>query len=264
VMAADPRTSGTIYLTVGTGLSKSTNFGTYWFVQGSSPPAQVTALAVSSFGTDNLYAGTSSGVYASTDGGATWVPMNAGLPSGRVMGLVVDPASPPRLFAAVEGRGVFASADSAANWTPVNEGLGNLNVLGLAINQAGTFLHAGTQAGVYDLELCVPSPAAACLSSSGRFRVEVNWRAPDGSTGAGQAVSAAADTGTFWFFTNNNVELVVKVVDGRPFNNKFWVFYGALSNVEYTIKVTDTWTGLSKTYFNPQGQLASVADTSAF
>ncbi len=70
--------------------------------------------------------------------------------------------------------------------------------------------------------------------------------------------------GSFWFFTSNNVELVVKVVDGRAFNNKFWVFYGALSNVEYTITVTDTVTGNVKTYFNPSGRLAGVADTGAF
>jgi hypothetical protein len=48
-------------------------------------------------------------------------------------------------------------------------------------------------------------------------------------------------------------------VDGH-----FWVFYGSLTNVEFTLTVTDTQTGAIKTYFNPQGQLASVADTSAF
>jgi hypothetical protein len=56
----------------------------------------------------------------------------------------------------------------------------------------------------------------------------------------------------------------VKVVDGRAVNGKWWVFYGALSNVEYTVTVTDTQTGAVKTYFNPQGQLASFADTTAF
>ena len=42
------------------------------------------------------------------------------------------------------------------------------------------------------------------------------------------------------------------------------LFYGALSNVEYSIDVTDTTTGLSRSYFNPQGRQASVADVSAF
>ena len=73
-----------------------------------------------------------------------------------------------------------------------------------------------------------------------------------------------SDTSAFWFFDSSNIELVVKVLDGRPVNGHFWVFYGALSNVQYTITVFDTLTGESKTYNNPRGQLASVADTSAF
>ena len=81
---------------------------------------------------------------------------------------------------------------------------------------------------------------------------------------AGTAVALTGDTGYFWFFSSNNIELVIKVVDGRGFNGKFWVFYGALSNVEYTITVTDTTTGTVKTYSNPSGTLASVADTAAF
>jgi hypothetical protein len=42
------------------------------------------------------------------------------------------------------------------------------------------------------------------------------------------------------------------------------VFYGALSNVDYTLTVTDTTTGTVKTYHNPAGQFASVGDTQAF
>ncbi len=61
-----------------------------------------------------------------------------------------------------------------------------------------------------------------------------------------------------------NVELVIKVLDGTAINGHFWVFYGALSNVQYTITVTDTQTQAVKTYTNPSGTLASVADTSAF
>ena len=54
------------------------------------------------------------------------------------------------------------------------------------------------------------------------------------------------------------------MLDGTPLNGKFWVFYGALSNVEYTMTVTDTETGEVKTYKNPSGRFASVADTGAF
>jgi hypothetical protein len=75
---------------------------------------------------------------------------------------------------------------------------------------------------------------------------------------------AGGDTGYFWFFNPDNVEVVLKVLDGRPVNGKFWVFYGALSTVEYTLTVTDTETGQVRTFTNPAGRLASVAETSAF
>jgi hypothetical protein len=111
---------------------------------------------------------------------------------------------------------------------------------------------------------CVANATTLCLSS-GRFKVQVAWQALHlGTSGAGQAVPLTSDTGYFWFFGSSNVELIIKVLDGTPVNGQFWVFYGALSNVQYTITVTDTKTGRSKTYFNPQDTMASVADTSAF
>jgi hypothetical protein len=114
-----------------------------------------------------------------------------------------------------------------------------------------------------------PSPCAAdattlCLNG-GRFRVIASWRnLANGDTGVAHAVPLTGDTGYFWFFSDNNIELVVKALDGRPVNGKFWLFYGALSNVEYSIDVTDTTTGLTRSYFNPYGRQASVADTTAF
>ncbi|MEX0879151.1 MAG: hypothetical protein WD451_05395, partial [Thermoanaerobaculia bacterium] len=72
------------------------------------------------------------------------------------------------------------------------------------------------------------------------------------------------DTGYLWFFSEENVELIVKVLDGRGVNGHYWVFYGALSNVEYTITVTNTQTGAVRVYTNPSGTLSSHADTRAF
>ncbi len=117
-----------------------------------------------------------------------------------------------------------------------------------------------------DRAAAVPCQASAqqlCLNN-GRFAVTVNWKDFDGLTGTGTAVPLTTDTGTFWFFNSANVELVVKVLDGRPVNNKFWLFYGALSNVEYTVTVTDTQTGTMRIYKNLKGRFASVADTNAF
>jgi ELWxxDGT repeat protein len=118
----------------------------------------------------------------------------------------------------------------------------------------------------YDRAAAAPCQASAqhlCLNNN-RFTLAVAWKDFQGHTGTGTAVPLTGDTGTFWFFNAANVELVVKILDGRPVNNKFWLFYGALSNVEYTLTVTDTETGTTRTYTNPSGRFASVADTNAF
>src|SRR5262249_19052856 len=85
------------------------------------------------------------------------------------------------------------------------------------------------------------------------------------SNGAGQAVALTPDTGYFWFFSANNVEMVVKVVDGRPVNSRFWVFAGGLTNVAVLMTVTDTQTGALKNYQNPQGvAFQPIQDTDGF
>jgi hypothetical protein len=108
---------------------------------------------------------------------------------------------------------------------------------------------------------CEPAAAHLCLAG-GRFRVEADWRDFQSKAGTGTAVPLSADTGYFWFFDPANVEVVTKVLDGREVNAKFWLFYGALSSVEYTL--TDTATGAVRMYKNPSGNLGSLADTGAF
>jgi len=111
---------------------------------------------------------------------------------------------------------------------------------------------------------CAPGPFALCLNA-GRFRVEVVFtQTPLGPAAPASAVSLTEDTGYFWFFDADNVELVVKVLDGTRVNQHHWVFYGALSDVEYQVTVTDTATGEQRHYHNDHGNLASVADTLAF
>lgn len=112
---------------------------------------------------------------------------------------------------------------------------------------------------------CQPDGEALCLGVGGRFQVRVEWEDPFGNTGPGRAVpTAEGETGLFWFFTEDNLELMVKVIDGTSVNGHFWFFSGALSNVEYTITVTDTITGAERRYENPQGRLRSRADVEAF
>jgi hypothetical protein len=112
---------------------------------------------------------------------------------------------------------------------------------------------------------CTPTATALCLLED-RFRVEVAWETNQGGSGQGQAVELTPDTGYFWFFTEENVEMVVKVRDAcvDPFN-RFWVFAGGLTNVMVTMTVTDTLTNEAQTYTNPLGTpFKPITDTNAF
>jgi hypothetical protein len=112
---------------------------------------------------------------------------------------------------------------------------------------------------------CAAGSKVLCLGPGGRFEASVAWKNPNsGETGAGHSLPLTADTGSFWFFGESNLELMVKVLDGTSINGHFWVYGGALSNVEYTLTVTDTLTRAVRTYHNPAGQFASLADVEAF
>ncbi|MEO8504798.1 MAG: cellulase family glycosylhydrolase, partial [Acidobacteriota bacterium] len=108
-------------------------------------------------------------------------------------------------------------------------------------------------------------PEAVPLKLLGsRFSVVARWRTSDGTTGVGHPVPLTDQSGEFWFFDQGNIELVVKSLDGRGLNRRFWFFYGALSDVEYWLTVTDTVTHAVKEYHNLQGNICGRADTGAF
>jgi hypothetical protein len=111
---------------------------------------------------------------------------------------------------------------------------------------------------------CQPAPERLCLLD-GRFAVEIDWQdASSGTAGQGLRLPLTDDTGAFWFFRDDNPEVVVKVLDARTVNGRFWVFFASLTDVAFTLEVTDTESGETATYENPDGTLASRGDTDAF
>ncbi len=120
------------------------------------------------------------------------------------------------------------------------------------------------------------APAAGCAASAtsvcidGRFLVQTSFhtRQGGGRSGAGQAIGlqslGVGQGGLFWFFSQDNPEMLIKVIDGCALNQRFWVFYAAGTNVGFTVTVTDTQTGHTRTYMNADGTAAPpVQDTSA-
>jgi Tol biopolymer transport system component len=120
---------------------------------------------------------------------------------------------------------------------------------------------------------CAPSATTLCIddqSGDDRFEVKVHYQTTQdgGLSGDGQAVALASlgvsRGGLFWFFSADNPEMLIKVINACELNQKFWVYYSAATNVGLTVTVTDTQTGGSVVYRN--GDLTAappVQDTSA-
>ncbi|MEM1178728.1 MAG: hypothetical protein AAGM22_10315 [Acidobacteriota bacterium] len=98
----------------------------------------------------------------------------------------------------------------------------------------------------------------------GRFELEVRFRTDTGLAGVAAATALSRETGAFSFFDADNLEVFVKVLDGRGFNGHFWLFFTGLSNVAYDVVITDTETGEERVYSNPQGEFGGLADTQLF
>ena len=123
---------------------------------------------------------------------------------------------------------------------------------------------------VFEPSLCRPEERRLCLHD-GRFSVEVDWRDFAGGQGGGEAVPQdrrrpfEPDTGFFWFFSADNLELMAKVLDGCALNDHFWVFLSPASTVEYDVTITDLVTGAVRVFHNAAGNAPSLtADTDAF
>jgi len=112
---------------------------------------------------------------------------------------------------------------------------------------------------------CLPDATTLCLNNS-RFQVRARWTTNDGRSGDGQAVPFAADSGWFWFFSPDNVEIVAKLLNGCSAQSpSYWFFASGLTNVGVDLTVTDTKTGTTKVYHNPINQpFTAIQDTSAF
>ena len=111
---------------------------------------------------------------------------------------------------------------------------------------------------------CSPGQEVLCLLDD-RFAIQIDWRRPNGATGHGQAIPFTDRAGLFYFFNETNLEMLFKMLDACSLNDRFWVFYAATTNVEFTVTVTDTQTGRRKQYFNPLGTPAPpIQDTQAF
>ena len=161
----------------------------------------------------------------------------------------------------------YLCADESVT-TPVRTAFTTTNVLLPPATPVGlvfpNFRSLGVRAET-QLVTCTPTATALCLGAESRFRVEATFATSQGQSGQAQSVKLTDETGYLWFFSNTNVEAVVKILNGCGLNSRFWVFAGGLTDVNVVLTITDTKTGAVKTYANPLGaKFQPIQDTSAF
>src|SRR5579883_344277 len=123
-IAADPGNPGTLYAAANNLIWTSSDAGSTWKQLGQLTPATSTlTLAVAPGNGSVVYAGTSTGLVKSVDGGMTFFLVDFGLGNVRsgsnyVNGIWIDPNSPQTVFAAT-GNGLLRSSDAGAHWAVV-------------------------------------------------------------------------------------------------------------------------------------------------
>ncbi len=105
-----------------------------------------------------------------------------------------------------------------------------------------------------------PEMAPGVLTlSEGRVEVTLRWRNQyNGTSGTGTAVRSMDQYGYFWFTSESNPEVFVKVLDFG--GDSFLVFHAALSDLEYEIEVKVLRTGKVYTFKREAGSVCGLAD----
>jgi len=242
----------------GGSVAKSPDAGATWALPSTDLGYSVTALGREPQG-GRLFAATSSGqILRSGDAGATWTPLGT-LP-GAVSAIVVDSLSAATIYAGLSRGGVWRSVDGGQNWRVFDTGLTSSSVRSLAIDPSGRNLYAATGAGVFHREL-PPANTSSCHSGNdhlcllgSRFRVDLF--AVDPSTQAPAPVRALPQGDRFGYFSFPSLtgdaalpEVFVKMLDATSLPGQgYWLFSTALSNVAYSLVVTDTTNGRVQIY----------------
>jgi uncharacterized repeat protein (TIGR01451 family) len=156
-LAIDPAHTSTLYVGLSTptlGVFKSTDGGASWTntssglidtSNGLNFPPLVRALFVDPSSTMTIFAGTSLGIFKSTDGGANWATSNAGLTSRNVIALSAHTGNPATLFVgAVAGNDTFV-----AKFDPAGANVKYLRVLGGSNDDKASGIAVGADGSTY-------------------------------------------------------------------------------------------------------------------
>ncbi len=100
--------------------------------------------------------------------------------------------------------------------------------------------------GGYDVRACFETPSGARMDAS-NYHLE------------------ASASGLLYFFDRDNVEVLVKVLDGCAVNGHRWVFVAPVTDLAFNLEIVERATGRRFVHRNPKGLTAEPrSDTAAF
>ena len=128
---------------------ESIDGGENWGIIGSNLSDDVRLFAVDPNNAHVVYVNAGgNGFYKSADGGDHWSEVN--LPANARA--YVDPNNSNTLYA-IGDSSTFRSTDGGVTWNAFADGLHGLGIRALATDRSGTYLHAATDAGVFDIQI---------------------------------------------------------------------------------------------------------------
>ena len=154
----------------------------------------VRALAVS--GT-SIFAGTDiSGLYRSTNNGASWTAVNNGMnPPGSLRYVSAVAVSGTTVYAGIVNEGMYRSTNNGASWTAINNGLTGATVLALAVS--GSSCMRGPLVAGWSLAEQRGSWTALALGGSTVYALAVNGNSMFAGSASGEAVRSTDEWATW-------------------------------------------------------------------
>lgn len=159
-IAIHPTNPNILYAGTTGGVYKSLNGANTWKIVNTGLIPEEVLLASMALGINilqvdpnhpnNVYAGTTDGLFKSTNGAQSWVRIGTTLPDQFISTLLIDPQHSSIVY--IGGRaGIFQSTDGGSTWNSKNDGLATLNIRLMAIQpQDSSILYAGTNgSGLY-------------------------------------------------------------------------------------------------------------------
>lgn len=130
--------AGTVFVGASEGaVLRTTNNGTNWFsaiLGAGATPRYIRFVG------NTMFAGTTNGVYRSTNFGVAWSPSNTGMAGVEVDFIAIQDTA--TLFASSRDSGMYVSTNNGQTWRASNDGLPTLRLRG--VRSTGTYLYVAT------------------------------------------------------------------------------------------------------------------------